>query len=102
MSSAHQTACIMQAIRHENLSGFLQTSDRKPGGLSFRLKELRTFACFPLISFRILADSKLPLVGFSSILKPVFQPLLICLPAVLLLWLRGIVSLPLSVFPCLY
>ena len=24
-----------------------QTSDRKPGGLPFRLKKLRTFACFP-------------------------------------------------------
>ena len=38
----------MQAIRHENLSGFLQTSDRKPLRLPFRLKELRTFACFPV------------------------------------------------------
>ena len=38
----------MQSIRHENLKGFLQTSDRKPGGLSFRLKELRTFARFPV------------------------------------------------------
>ena len=28
----------MQSIRHENLKGFLQTSDRKPGGLSFRQK----------------------------------------------------------------
>ena len=44
-----QTVCRMQAIRHENLSGFLQNSDRKPVGLPFRLKELRTFACFPLI-----------------------------------------------------
>ena len=44
-----QTVCRMQAIRHENLLGLLQTSDRKPVGLPFRLKELRTFACFPLI-----------------------------------------------------
>ena len=43
-----QTVCRMQAIRHENLSGFLQNSDRKPVGLSFRLKRLRTFACFPI------------------------------------------------------
>ena len=33
-----QTVCRMQAIRHENLSGFLQNSDRKPVGLSFRPK----------------------------------------------------------------
>ena len=26
-----------------------QTSDRKPSRLSFRLKELRTFACFPML-----------------------------------------------------
>ena len=43
-----QTVCRMQAIRHENLSGFLQNSDRKPVGLSFRLKGLRTSARFPL------------------------------------------------------
>ena len=35
-----QTVCRMQAIRHENLSGFLQNSDRKPSRLPFRLKEL--------------------------------------------------------------
>ena len=38
MSRAHQTACRMQAIRHETLSGFLQTSDRKPLRLPFRLQ----------------------------------------------------------------
>ena len=38
MSGAHQTAWIMQAIRNENLKGFLQTSDRKPVGLPFRLQ----------------------------------------------------------------
>ena len=43
-----QTVCRMQAIRHENLSGFLQNSDRKPSRLPFRLKELWTFACFPV------------------------------------------------------
>ena len=43
-----QTVCRMQAIRHENLSGLLQTSDRKPSRLPFRLKGLRTFACFPV------------------------------------------------------
>ena len=32
-----------------------ETSDRKPVGLPLRLKELRTFACFPFTSFRILA-----------------------------------------------
>ena len=48
MSRAHQTACRMQAIRHETLSGFLQTSDRKPLRLPFRLKEFRTSACFPV------------------------------------------------------
>ena len=55
-----QYSTFHQADRFSSLQTvrWFKRSDRKPVRLPFRLKELRTFACFSFASFRILVFHK--------------------------------------------